>query len=88
MPDAAIIEIRNTLSEIKSQLPTLALSNSAKADISPDINQIEVEAERPTPRRKFLKTFLESLRDNLAKAMATGLVATVAGLIAKYFHVF
>jgi hypothetical protein len=88
MPDAAIIEIRNTLSEIKSQLPTLALSNSAKADISADINQIEVEAERPTPRRKFLKTFLESLRDNLAKAMATGLVATVAGLIAKYFHVF
>lgn len=88
VPPVAIDAIRSALSEIKVQLPTLNLSNSAKADISADVSQIEIEADRPSPRRKFLKTFLESLRDNLAKAMATGLVATVAGLIAKYFHVF
>jgi hypothetical protein len=88
LTDAARTEIRKVISTVMAELPALTLSNSAKADITADINQIEVEIERPSPRRKFLKTFLESLRDNLAKAMATGLVALVAGLIAKYFHLF
>ena len=92
MSDAALTEIREVVSTIKAELPALTLSNSAKADITADINQIEIETERPTPRRRFMKLYLESLRDNLAKAAgaatAGGMVALIAGVIAKYFHVF
>jgi hypothetical protein len=92
MSDAALTEIREVVSTIKAELPALTLSNSTKADITADINQIEIEIERPTPRRRFMKMYLESLRDNLAKAAgaatAGGIIALVAGLIAKYFHVF
>jgi hypothetical protein len=92
MSDAALTEIREVVSTIKVELATLTLSNSAKADITADINQIEIETERPTPRRRFMKLYLESLRDNVAKALgaatAGGMVALIAGLIAKYFHVF
>jgi hypothetical protein len=88
MSDPALIEIRDALAEIKSQLPAIATSNVIKAEIVSDIAQIDTELERPTPRRKFLKTFLESLRDNLAKAAAAGLVGLVAAILAKSFHVF
>ena len=76
-------------------MPALTLSNTAKADITADINQIEVETERPTPRRRFMKLYLESLRDNLAKAAGAAtaggvvaLVALVSGLLAKHFGIF
>jgi hypothetical protein len=93
--DAALAEIRDAVSTIKAELPALTLSNSEKADIIADIKQIEIETERPTPRRPFMKLYMESLRDNLAKAAgaatAGGLVtlaALVGGLIAKHFGVF
>jgi hypothetical protein len=50
-----------------------------------DTTKIEVETERPPTRHRFLKVFLESLRDNLAKATAAGLVAAVATILAKFF---
>ena len=86
--DVALAEIREAIAEIRSQLPAIVTSNATKAEIESDVAQIDTELERPTPRRKFLKTFLESLRDNLAKAAATGLVALVAAILAKSFHVF
>jgi hypothetical protein len=71
------------------------LSNSAKAEIAADIDQIEIETDRPTPRRRFMKIYLESLRDNLAKAAgaataagAVTLVALVGGLLVKHFGMF
>ncbi len=95
MSEAALTEIREVVSTIKADLPALALSNSAKADITADISQIEIEAERPTPRKRFMQLYLESLRDNLAKAAgaatAGGLVtlaALVTGLLAKHFGIF
>jgi len=88
MSDAALAEIRDGIAEIKHQLPAIVTSNAVKAEIQSDLTQIDTELERPTPRRKFLKTFLESLRDNLAKAAATGLIAIIAGILAKSFHVF
>ncbi len=88
MPDAALTEIRDALAEIRSQLPAIVTSNALRVDIEADIVQTNTELDRPTPRRKFLKTFLESLRDNLAKAAATGLVAEVAAILGKYFHLF
>jgi hypothetical protein len=95
MSDAALGEIREVVSTIKAELPALTLSNSAKAEITADLNQIEVETERPIPRRRFMKLYLESLRDNLAKAAgaataggAVALAALVGGLIIKHFGIF
>jgi hypothetical protein len=95
MSNAALTEIREVVSTIKAELPALTLSNSAKADITADISQIEVETERPTPRTRFMKLYLESLRDNLAKAAGAAtaggvvaLVALVSGLLAKHFGIF
>ena len=95
LSDAALTEICEVVSMIKAELPALTLSNSAKADITADINQIEVETERPTPRRRFMQLYLESLRDNLAKAAGAAtaggvvaLVALVSGLLAKHFGIF
>ena len=88
MPAEALVEIREAIADIKSQLPRVVTSNVVKAEIESDIIQINTELDRPTPRRKFLKTFLESLRDNLAKAAAASLVAGIGAIIAKYFHVF
>jgi hypothetical protein len=92
VPDAALAEIRTILAEIKAQLPAITTSNALKAEIDTDITQIEVETERPSPRRQFVKIFLESLRDNLAKAAGAGaaaaLVATLGGILEKYFGVF
>jgi hypothetical protein len=89
LPVAVLNEIRATLVDIKAELPKLAVSNALKAEIGSDISQIEVEAERPTPRRRVVKIFLESLRDNLAKAAGAGgaaaLVAAIGGLLTKYF---
>jgi hypothetical protein len=95
MSDAALTEIREVISTIQSELPALMLSNSAKAEITADIDQIEIETDRPTPRRRFMKIYLESLRDNLAKAVgaataggAVGLVALIGGILAKHFGMF
>jgi hypothetical protein len=88
LPDAALAEIRATLAEVKTQLPAIVTSNALKAEIDTDIKQIEVETERPAPRRQFVKIFLESLRDNMAKAAAAGLVAAVGAILAKFFGVF
>ena len=92
--DETLTEIGEAVSTIKAQLPALTLSNTEKAEIIADIKQIEVETERPTPRRSFMKLYLESLRDNLAKAAgaatAGGLVtlaALVGSLIAKHFGI-
>jgi hypothetical protein len=92
VPDAALIAIREVLEDIKDQLPSLAASNTEKSEIHADITQIEAEAERPTPRRRFMKLYLESLRDNLAKAAglgtATALVGAVGAILGKFFGVF
>jgi hypothetical protein len=87
VPDGALTEIREALKDIKSQLATMTVSNTVKSEIHADIEQIEAETERPTPRRQFVKVFLESLRDNLAKVAATGLVATIGAILAKFFGV-
>jgi hypothetical protein len=87
IPDAALNEIRAALDEIKTKLPTFAVSNTVKTDIHVDIEHIEAEVERPTPRRHLVKVFLESLRDNLAVAAATGLGALVGTILARYFGV-
>jgi len=92
VPEAALTEIREALAEIKAQLPAMATSNALKSEIHADIVQIEVETERPSPRRRFMAMYLESLRDNLAKAAGAGtvaaLVTAVGGILAKYFGVF
>lgn len=89
---AALADIRAVVSKISAELPTLTLSNSEQVEIVADIKQIEAETERPVPRPRFIKLYLESLRDNLAKAAgaatAGGLVtlaALVGGLLAKHF---
>lgn len=91
IPEAAIIEIRETVGHIKQQLSAVT-SNVLKAEIDADIIQVEAETERPVPRRRFMVMYLESLRDNLAKAAGAGtaaaLAAAVAGILAKYFGVF
>jgi hypothetical protein len=91
LTDAVLAEIRTMLETTKAQLPAVTVSNTVKAEIDADIVQIEVEADRPTPRRRFMKLCLESLRDNLAKAAGTAaaaLIVAVGGLLAKYFEVF
>jgi hypothetical protein len=89
--EAALEEIRKAIIEIKSQLPTVTATNVVKAEIESDIVQIATEVERPTPRRKTIKVFLESLRDNLAKAAGAGvpaLIAAVGAILAKHFNLF
>lgn len=93
--DGAIVEIHEVVSSIRAELPALGLSNSEQADIIADIKHIEVETERPAPRQRFVKLYLESLRDSLAKAAGTAtagglvaLVAAVGGLLAKHFGIF
>ena len=95
MSDAALAEIREAVRTIKAELPALALSNSARAEITADIGHIEIEADRPTPRSRFMKIYLESLRDNIAKAAgaatvggAVTLAALVGGILAKHFGMF
>jgi hypothetical protein len=91
----ALVAIREAVWEIKVQLPTLIMSNAATSEIQADIIQITAETERPSPRRRFMKIYLESLRDDLAKAAGSGtaagivaLVTLVGGLLAKFFGVF
>ena len=69
MSDVALTDIREAVTTVKIELPALTLSNSARSEIAADIGQIEIETERPTPRKPFLKISLESLHDNLAKAV-------------------
>jgi hypothetical protein len=95
LPHAALAEIRAAVAEIKAKLPANVTSNAVKAEIDADIAQIEVEADRPTPRRRFMKLYLEILRDNLAKAAgagtATALItaaAVIGGLLLKHFGAF
>jgi hypothetical protein len=88
---AALTEIREVVSAVKTELPVLTLSNSGKAEITADIGQIEIETERPTPRKPFLKISLESMRDNLAKAVggaAAGFVAVLTAILAKHFGLY
>jgi hypothetical protein len=88
LPDTVLVEIRAVLAEIKAQLPAMSTSNALKTEISADIIQIETETERPSPRRKFVKAFLESLRDHLAKATGAAVAALLIALgaiLATYF---
>jgi hypothetical protein len=88
IPVAAMTEIRDVVGGLKAELPTLTLSNSERSEITADIVQIEAEADRPAPRRRFMKMYLESLRDNLAKAAGAATVTAVVALgaiLAKYF---
>jgi hypothetical protein len=90
LPDTALADIRAALADIKDKLPTITASNAVIAEINADILQIEVETERPNPRCSVVKTFLESLRDNLAKAAGAGVAGSLfllGGLLAKYFGV-
>lgn len=90
--EAAISETLGLLEKVKAELPSLELSNSSLAEINADVSQIEIEVARPSPRKEFVKLFLTSLRDNLAKAAGAaaagglfGLGATVANLLARHF---
>ena len=93
--EEAIADTREVVDKLKVELPVFSLSNSEKANVSADITQIETEIGRPVPRGHFLKLFVVSLRDNLAKAAGTataagltGLITLVSGLLAKYFGMF
>ena len=92
LPHEALTAIREAVQEIKMRLPSLGVSNAATSEIQADISQITAETERPTPRRRFMKLSLESLRDNLAKAAGAGSAAALVGLVvellAKFFGVF
>lgn len=95
LTDTALAAVREVLNTIKAELPALTLSNSAQSEITADVRQIEIEADRPTPRGRFMKIYLESLRDNLAKAAgvatvggAVTLVGLVGSLIARHFGMF
>jgi len=82
-----VSSISTGVQEIRGLLPALAISNSVRAEIEADIVQLIAETDRPAPRRKFARLFLESLRDNLAKAAgaatAGGLIAGVGAIVAK-----
>ena len=91
LSNEVLVAIRELLDNIKKELGSFTASNAAKSEVTADILQIEVESERPTPRRRFMKLYLESLRDNLAKAAGTGTIAaiaTIGAILAKYFGVF
>jgi hypothetical protein len=91
LSNEVLVAIRELLDNIKKELGGFTASNAAKSEVTADILQIEVESERPTPRRRFMKLYLESLRDNLAKAAGTGTIAaiaTIGAILAKYFGVF
>ena len=60
LPDMALAEIRAALAEIKDKLPTITASNTVMVEINADISQIEVEADRPNPRRSVLKRSLKA----------------------------
>lgn len=91
VPDAVLTAVREALEDIKTYMPARTVSYTAKSEIHADISQIEVETERPAPRRRFMVLYLESLRDNLARTAgawtAAALVAVVGGILAKYFGV-
>ncbi|MGN8097364.1 hypothetical protein [Methylobacterium sp. 22177] len=86
--DELISDVRILISKIESSLPALDTSNSLRNDIVSDIDQTKIEIGREKPRKKIIKVFLESLRDNLAKAAGGAVVAAIGALIAKYFGVF
>ena len=89
--EEALADIRAALVDIKAQMSSIGGSNVLKTEIGTDISQIELETERPAPRKSALKIFLESLRDNLAKAAgaaATASIVIIGGILAKYFGLF
>lgn len=95
MSDDALKDIRDAVTKVKAELPALTLSNSEKAEITADIGHIEIETDRPAPRSRFMKLYLESLRDNFAKAAgaatvggAVTLAALVGSVLAKHFGMF
>lgn len=88
VPDAALFEIRAALADIKVEISRMKASNAVQAVIFSEMSHIELEVESPTPRRSMLKVFLESLRDNIAKAAGAGVTTalTILGrILAKHF---
>jgi hypothetical protein len=91
LSEDALTDIREFVNTVKTELPTLTLSNSAKSEITSDIGQIEIETGRPTPRKSFLRMSLESMRDSLAKTVggaAAGFVAAATAILAKHFGLY
>lgn len=95
MPAEAIEDTRKAVEKLKAGLPALSLPNSVKAEIDSDIAQIEIEMERPAPRGRAIKLFLESAKDRLTELAGEAAANTVAalvlllgGLLAKHFGVF
>jgi hypothetical protein len=78
LDESTIAQMRAELSFIKAELQKAVLTNDIRSEIEADVTQIEAEIDRPVPRRKLFKVFLESLRDNLAKAAG---VAAAGGAI-------
>jgi hypothetical protein len=90
LPDEVLLEMRVMLAEIKRLMPQLTASNAAKSEIHADLVQLEIEIDRPQPRKGFIKIFLESLRDNVAKAAGAAVgetVAAIGAILAKYFWI-
>ena len=95
LSDDALKDIRDAVITVKAELPALTLSNSEKAEITADISHIEIETDRPAPRSRFMKLYLESLRDNFAKAAgaatvggAVTLAALIGSVLVKHFGMF
>jgi hypothetical protein len=95
LSDDALKDIRDAVITVKAELPALTLSNSEKAEITADIGHIEIETDRPAPRSRFMKLYLESLRDNFAKAAgaatvggAVTLAALIGSVLVKHFGMF
>jgi hypothetical protein len=88
LSDAALTDIREAVSTVKTELPALTLSNSARSEIAADIGQIEIETERPT--KPFLKISLESSRQSSkgCGAAAGGFFATLTAILAKHFGLY
>ena len=89
--DEEIEDIRRALEIVRVNLASMQAANSVKADIDADLTIVKAEMDRPLPRPKFVKQFLESLRDNVAKASgaaATAGLVALGAILAKYFGLF
>ena len=89
VPQSVLGEISSAIEELRKHIDTLNASNASKAEISADLNQLGIEIDRPKPRRSFIKLFVESTRDNLAKAGGAGIAGAAllfGGAVARWLH--
>ena len=78
--------INEAVQAIRAELGSLSAGNSEKAEVDADLIQLAAETERPAPRRTFLKLFVESARDNLAKAGGASVAGAALLVVARLLH--